>query len=74
MAMDIINKQEEEDKTTMVDAKNTDGLTPLHILASKPNAFLSSTPLGMFDRLIYYCMEIIQQISQLFTTWCYGIL
>ena len=51
MAMQII-----EEHKILVDAMNVDGLTPLHVLANKPNAFKSSTQLGAFDRFIYYCM------------------
>ncbi|KAF3457683.1 hypothetical protein FNV43_RR02341 [Rhamnella rubrinervis] len=37
---------------------NEDGLSPLHILASKPNAFKSSSRLGLFDRIIYHCLAV----------------
>ncbi|PON92523.1 Transmembrane protein [Trema orientale] len=42
----------------LADAVNENGLSPLHILASKPNAFQSSTRLGLFDRIIYQCLVI----------------
>ncbi|KAH9649761.1 ANK REP REGION domain-containing protein [Citrus sinensis] len=38
----------------LVNSVNENGLTPLHILASKPNAFKSGSRLGLFDRIIYY--------------------
>ncbi|PON92516.1 Transmembrane protein, partial [Trema orientale] len=41
-----------------VNSLNMDGLTPLHILASKSNAFRSSTSLGLFDRILYYCLVV----------------
>ncbi|PON63723.1 Transmembrane protein [Parasponia andersonii] len=41
-----------------VNKLNIDGLTPLHILASKSNAFRSSTSLGLFDRILYYCLVV----------------
>ncbi|XP_062104497.1 uncharacterized protein LOC133815703 [Humulus lupulus] len=42
----------------LADAINENGLSPLHILASKPNAFHSSTRLGLFDRIIYHCLVV----------------
>ncbi|KAK9180467.1 hypothetical protein WN943_029676 [Citrus x changshan-huyou] len=42
----------------LVNSVNENGLTPLHILASKPNAFKSGSRLGLFDRIIYYCKYI----------------
>ncbi|TYH49925.1 hypothetical protein ES332_D10G170000v1 [Gossypium tomentosum] len=38
--------------------RNEDGFTPLHILATKPNAFKSSCRLGLFDRIIYWCITV----------------
>lgn len=38
----------------LVNSENENGITPLHILASKPNAFHSSSHLKLFDRLIYH--------------------
>ncbi|PON92521.1 Transmembrane protein [Trema orientale] len=43
---------------SLADAINENGLSPLHILASKPNAFHSSTRLGLFDRIIYHCLVV----------------
>ncbi|KAK4855443.1 hypothetical protein QYF36_007399 [Acer negundo] len=43
------------DLVNIVDGK---GRTPLHILASKPNAFQSSSRLRPFDRIIYHCMFV----------------
>ncbi|XP_057950779.1 uncharacterized protein LOC131145621 isoform X1 [Malania oleifera] len=34
---------------------NENGLSPLHITASKPNAFRSTSHLGLFERIIYHC-------------------
>ncbi|KAL5542601.1 hypothetical protein UlMin_010311 [Ulmus minor] len=48
LAMRIIEARRE-----LVDSMNEDGLSPLHVLAKKPNAFRSSTRLGFFDRLLY---------------------
>ncbi|KAH9649759.1 ANK REP REGION domain-containing protein [Citrus sinensis] len=42
----------------LVNSVNENGLTPLHILASKPNAFKSGSRLGLFDRIIYYCIPV----------------
>ncbi|PON92519.1 Transmembrane protein [Trema orientale] len=53
MAMVIIEKYQ-----NLVDSVNVDGLSPLHILANKPNAFKSSTRLGLFDRIMYYCLVV----------------
>ncbi|KAL5542577.1 hypothetical protein UlMin_010287 [Ulmus minor] len=53
LAMNII-----EVRPKLVDSMNENGLSPLHILASKPNAFKSSTPLGFFDGIIYKCYVV----------------
>ncbi|KAK9180412.1 hypothetical protein WN943_029621 [Citrus x changshan-huyou] len=42
----------------LVNSVNENGLTPLHILASKPNAFESSSRLGLFDSIIYCCVLV----------------
>ncbi|GMN63898.1 hypothetical protein TIFTF001_032975 [Ficus carica] len=42
----------------LADAVNEDGLSPLHILATKPNAFQSGSRLGLFDRIIYHCLVV----------------
>ncbi|KAL5781430.1 hypothetical protein ACOSP7_006459 [Xanthoceras sorbifolium] len=42
----------------LLNSVNENGLTPLHILASKPNAFQSSSRLKPFDRIIYHCMFV----------------
>ncbi|XP_062109132.1 uncharacterized protein LOC133819805 [Humulus lupulus] len=41
-----------------VNSLNENGLTPLHIIAGKSNAFKSSTSLGLFDRILYYCLAV----------------
>ncbi|XP_030507434.2 uncharacterized protein LOC115722375 [Cannabis sativa] len=53
LAMCIMNSH-----PNLADAINENGLTPLHILASKPNAFHSSTRLGLFDRIIYHSLVV----------------
>ncbi|XP_062109137.1 uncharacterized protein LOC133819807 isoform X2 [Humulus lupulus] len=55
MAMAII-----ENYKTLINFVNEDGLSPLHVLANKPNAFKSSTCLGLFDRIIYYCLVVME--------------
>ena len=51
---------------------NENGPTPLHILASKPNAFKSCSRLGLIDRIIYYCkhIDLIKISYLLYTTLC----
>ncbi|GMN68023.1 hypothetical protein TIFTF001_037082, partial [Ficus carica] len=44
--------------TNLADAINENGLSPLHILASKPNAFQSSSHFGLFDRIIYHLIKL----------------
>ncbi len=39
----------------LVNAVNHDGLSPLHILARKPNCFGSCTRMDLIDRIIYTC-------------------
>ena len=52
-----------EDLVNYVDDK---GLTPLHVLASKPTAFRSGTHLHFIERLIYECKSpSITQTTQL---------
>ncbi|KAH9649871.1 ANK REP REGION domain-containing protein [Citrus sinensis] len=47
----------------LVNSVNENGLTPLHILASKPNAFKSSSRLGLFDSIIYCCV-LVDELKQ----------
>ncbi|XP_002518096.3 uncharacterized protein LOC8280664 isoform X1 [Ricinus communis] len=47
----------------LVTSVNESGLSPLHILASKPNAFRSGCHLPPFSRLIYCCL-IVHEIQQ----------
>ncbi|KAJ4723008.1 putative Ankyrin repeat-containing protein [Melia azedarach] len=42
----------------LVDFLNENGLSPLHILASKSNAFKSSSCLGIFDIILYNCIYV----------------
>lgn len=39
----------------LADSLNEDGLSPLHILARKPNCFKSCTRMELLDSIIYYC-------------------
>ncbi|KAJ8749511.1 hypothetical protein K2173_025706 [Erythroxylum novogranatense] len=39
----------------LVNTYNERGITPLHLLASKPNAFRSGSHLRGYSRLVYYC-------------------
>ncbi|KAB2600442.1 hypothetical protein D8674_010713 [Pyrus ussuriensis x Pyrus communis] len=42
----------------LANSMNENGLSPLHILAGKPNAFKSSTRLGLADEIIYRCLIV----------------
>ncbi|KAL5581333.1 hypothetical protein UlMin_013775 [Ulmus minor] len=42
----------------LVNYVNSEGLTPLHVLASKPSAFQSSSKLGRFKRMVYKCLFV----------------
>ncbi|WJZ95007.1 hypothetical protein VitviT2T_013808 [Vitis vinifera] len=42
----------------LVDSVDENGLTPLRLLASKPTAFRSGTPLSWFERIIYHCVYV----------------
>ncbi|KAK9180399.1 hypothetical protein WN943_029608 [Citrus x changshan-huyou] len=42
----------------LVNCVNENGLSPLHILAGKPNAFRSSSCLGLFDLMLYDCVSV----------------
>ncbi|KAJ4723004.1 putative Ankyrin repeat-containing protein [Melia azedarach] len=48
----------------LVNSVNENGLTPLHILASKPTAFNSSSRLGLFDRIIYHCIYVAVELKE----------
>ncbi|KAG2697016.1 hypothetical protein I3760_07G086400 [Carya illinoinensis] len=39
---------------------NEEGLTPLHLLASKPSAFRSGSQLEGYDKIIYHCILVDQ--------------
>ncbi|XWS13428.1 hypothetical protein CRYUN_Cryun36dG0036600 [Craigia yunnanensis] len=53
LAFQIICKYPE-----FVNAVNIDGLSPLHVLARKTNAFKSCSRLGLFDRILYRCIIV----------------
>ncbi|KAL5542596.1 hypothetical protein UlMin_010306 [Ulmus minor] len=59
MAIRIIKLYEK-----FVDSMNEYGLCPLSILASKPNAFKSSTHFGVFDRIIYNCSVVDDEVEK----------
>ncbi|KAG6619178.1 hypothetical protein I3842_Q106100 [Carya illinoinensis] len=42
----------------LVDYKNEQGLTPLHVLASKPSAFRSGSLLRGYNKIIYHCIFV----------------
>ncbi|XVF65159.1 hypothetical protein PTKIN_Ptkin09bG0224300 [Pterospermum kingtungense] len=55
LAFQIICKYPE-----LLEAVNTYGSSPLHLLATKTNAFKSCTRLGLFDRILYRCIPVHQ--------------
>ncbi|KAL5561749.1 hypothetical protein UlMin_031496 [Ulmus minor] len=42
----------------LVNYFNGNGLTPLHVLASKPSAFQSGSKLGRFKKMVYKCLWV----------------
>ncbi|XVF65194.1 hypothetical protein PTKIN_Ptkin09bG0227600 [Pterospermum kingtungense] len=42
----------------LVEAVNINGFSPLHVLATKTNAFKSCSRLGLFDRILYRCIIV----------------
>ncbi|KAK7245726.1 hypothetical protein RIF29_40575 [Crotalaria pallida] len=42
----------------LADSVNEDGLSPLHILARKPNCFLSCTRMEFYERVLYSCLFV----------------
>ena len=46
--------------TELVNYVNGDGMTPLHLLASKPSAFKSGCHLKWFENIIYNCKYTIK--------------
>ncbi|XP_031111517.1 ankyrin repeat-containing protein ITN1-like isoform X4 [Ipomoea triloba] len=53
LAYEIIEKFPE-----LVNYVSEDGTSPLHILARKPHVFKSSSYLGSYESIIYYCTEV----------------
>ncbi|KAK2991140.1 hypothetical protein RJ640_029433 [Escallonia rubra] len=49
LAYEIINHYKD-----VVNSKNEEGLSPLHLLASKPSAFRSGSHLGRLNKIIYH--------------------
>lgn len=43
----------------LVNSVNRDGLSPLQVLAGKPNCFKSSTRMELLQSIIYNCKNII---------------
>ena len=54
LAFQIICKQED-----LMDAVDSNGFSPLDVLAEKPTAFRSGIHLGWFNKIIYHC-KILQ--------------
>ncbi|TKY72028.1 Ankyrin-1 protein [Spatholobus suberectus] len=48
---------------SLVNSVNQDGLSPLHILAGKPNCFKSSTRMELLQRIIYSC-SIVDEFEE----------
>ncbi|KAL4604547.1 hypothetical protein ACB092_10G200500, partial [Castanea dentata] len=44
----------------LVNLANEDGMTPLHLLASKPSAFKSGCNLGWFENYMYHCKYTVK--------------
>ncbi|XP_068309898.1 uncharacterized protein [Pyrus communis] len=42
----------------LVNYVNAQGFSPLHLLATKPSAFKSGSHLGLFQKIIYYCIYV----------------
>ncbi|CAN6694003.1 unnamed protein product [Malus baccata var. baccata] len=42
----------------LVNYVNAQGFSPLHLLATKPSAFKSGSQLGLFQKIIYYCIYV----------------
>ncbi|KAK4281204.1 hypothetical protein QN277_012726 [Acacia crassicarpa] len=42
----------------LVGKSNEKGITPLHVLASKPSAFRSGLQLSWWNQIIYYCIRV----------------
>ncbi|XVF65190.1 hypothetical protein PTKIN_Ptkin09bG0227200 [Pterospermum kingtungense] len=58
LAYQIICKYQE-----LVEAVNENGVSPLHVLATKTNAFKSGGRLGLFDRILYSCI-IVDELKE----------
>ncbi|KAH9680731.1 ANK REP REGION domain-containing protein [Citrus sinensis] len=48
----------------LVSSVNENGLTPLHILASKPHVFESGSGLGWFESFVYKCVTVDELIKE----------
>ncbi|XP_019172886.1 PREDICTED: uncharacterized protein LOC109168328 [Ipomoea nil] len=62
LAYEIIEKFPE-----LVNYVSEDGTSPLHILARKPHVFKSSSYLGSYESIIYYCTEVRTSHKKTFT-------
>ncbi|XVF65173.1 hypothetical protein PTKIN_Ptkin09bG0225600 [Pterospermum kingtungense] len=47
----------------LVEPVNENGVSPLHVLATKTNAFKSGSRLGLFDRILYSCI-IVDELKE----------
>ncbi|KAM1057872.1 hypothetical protein COP1_031184 [Malus domestica] len=53
LAFQIIHLYED-----LVNSVNAQGFSPLHLLATKASAFKSGSHLGLFQKIIYYCIYV----------------
>ncbi|XP_021291178.1 uncharacterized protein LOC110421820 [Herrania umbratica] len=66
LAFQIICKYRE-----LVNAFNVNGSSPLHVLATKANAFKSGSRLGLFDRLLYRCIIVDEMTDKKYESMDY---
>lgn len=57
----------------LANSVNKNGLSPLHILASKPNVFRSSSRLSLFERIIYHCKNLYDYSIEFTTSFNFWI-
>ncbi|XP_048441608.1 uncharacterized protein LOC103960142 isoform X2 [Pyrus x bretschneideri] len=58
----------------LVNYVNEQGFSPLHLLATKPSAFKSGSHLGLFQKIIYYCIYVDELKAERWEPYNEGII
>ncbi|CAN6561250.1 unnamed protein product [Malus baccata var. baccata] len=58
----------------LVNSVNAQGFSPLHLLATKASAFKSGSHLGLFQKIIYYCIYVDELKAERWDPYNEGII